>query len=238
MNSENLRRSLDSAGLNLFSVLDSGATGDVSVPPDCQSVLLIGHSGDALWQQMPASYLSRRDPVDEYTADTVARLLKQHCPGNDWKILFPSQSPANAEPNLQNLGRLAGWHNASPLGNGIHPRYGLWFAYRAVVALNENLLSGPKLPGNSPCISCEGTPCIAACPADALSFGAQPDLKSCVEYRSAQDSVCADRCVARLRCPVAAEWRYSDQQIKYFYGRSLPSLQEWVAGHGGPASVD
>lgn len=229
MNTENMRTSLDSVGFNLFSVLDSGSVTDDSLPFDCKSLLLIGSAGDDLWQKIPAAYRFRDNPVDDYTSETIERLTHQYLPEGEWQILFPARSAVTGVPNLQQLGSMAGWHHPSPLGNGINRKYGLWFAYRAVVAISAAIVPSDRQTGESPCLSCTDTPCLSACPASALSVGRVPDLGSCMQYRTAAGSACEEDCLARRSCPVAPEWRYSDEQIKYFYGRSLLSLRDWVA---------
>ncbi|GIS88980.1 MAG: hypothetical protein CM1200mP18_16900 [Gammaproteobacteria bacterium] len=37
---------------------------------------------------------------------------------------------------LQKLGKFAGWSHPSPIGIDLHPRYGPWFAFRAVFLIN------------------------------------------------------------------------------------------------------
>ena len=228
MSVEKLFFRLGQAGLNLISVLDRQKCGELKVSSSMKSVLLIGNSGATLWDAIPPGYFERENPVDEYTSDMLQDLLTAEFPGRDWRILFPADADSDA-PNLQQLGRLAGWHHASPLGNGINQKSGLWFAYRAVVAVD--VLIPPSAPqiGDSPCVSCTDTPCIAACPGTALQIGEAPDLSACVHYRSEPESSCAQTCLARLACPVATHCRYSAEQIRYFYKRSLPSLQRWVA---------
>lgn len=237
MKGENFRKSLESAGFNLLSVLDPSKVDDSSLPVTCKSLLVIGSAGAHLWQKMPSSYLKRENPVDEYSAELIENLMSQLIPGEEWSLLYPAKSAEAPMPNLQRLGRLAGWHNDSPLGNGISQVYGLWFAYRAVVALSKPLAPSVRQIGESPCVSCSGTPCISACPAAALSVGNVPNLESCVQYRTTVESPCAENCLARVSCPVGAEWRYTDDQINYFYGRSLLSLREWVGKtKGSPIS--
>jgi len=115
----------------------------------------------------------------------------------------------------------------------INHRYGLWFAYRAVVALQCDVAfspAGKKLDATieSPCVSCSGKPCLSACPAAALSTHSSPDLGACVDHRLSEQSDCASTCLARLACPLT-QWRYADEQIVYFYQRSLASTRLWVS---------
>jgi len=80
----------------------------------------------------------------------------------------------------------------------------------------------------SPCLSCADTPCVHSCPADALEVGAVPDLKACVSHRIQDGSSCANTCIARTACPLAKDLQYSEDQLAYFYGRSLASAIRWT----------
>ena len=232
MNGKKLLNSLETAGLNLVSVVEAADIQDLSVPDDCVALLMIGNAGGDLWRKLPPAYLNRENPIDEYSVEIVERSLSQLFPDSDWEILYPASTKESPMLNLQKLGRLAGWHNDSPLGSGINTAHGLWFAYRVVVALSQPLVLKARPVGESPCVSCVYTPCVAACPAAALAVGESPNLEACVQYRTSVDSACAHNCIARVSCPVAPECRYSDDQISYHYGRSLLSLREWVAGRG------
>lgn len=227
MSAEKLTFPLTQAGLDLISVLDAKKSGVTGIAGEAKSLLLIGNSGTALWQKMPANYLQRENAVDEYTEDTLKQILPTVFPDAHWQILFPAADGGKV-PNLQKLGSLAGWHHPSPLGNGINQQCGLWFAYRAVVGIDLSLTPSKPLAGDSPCLSCVDTPCIDACPASALAVRQVPDMAACVKYRSEPKSACAQTCLARLACPVATDRRYSDDQISYFYRTSLSSLQRWV----------
>ena len=68
MSAEKLTFRLAVAGLNLLSVLDARKSGVTGIADNMKSLLLIGNSGPTLWQVMPANYLQRQHPVDEYTA--------------------------------------------------------------------------------------------------------------------------------------------------------------------------
>jgi epoxyqueuosine reductase QueG len=141
-------------------------------------------------------------------------------------LLYPGSIPIP----LQQLGALAGWHHRSPLGLGVHERYGPWFGYRAAVLIDTVLPATSAAKGQSPCERCADKPCIAVCPAKALSESAPPDVGACADYRLAQGSPCALQCTARLACPVGGKHRYEDTQLRYYYGRSLQSIRAYTAG--------
>jgi hypothetical protein len=219
---------LATSGLNMCALLDARDIDDPAVPNNTRTLMVIGSYGNRLWQCVRASEQAHsEDPVDNFCAAAVTDTMQSLVGDRGWTLLFPHRAPA---PRLQNLGQAAGWHHPSPLGNGIHPLHGLWFAYRAVVALDIALTpTGVGVRTESPCLSCSGRPCIQACPADALQVGKAPNLTACVGYRVMAESPCADRCLAREQCPLGAEARYPDDQIRYHYRQSLLSLRRWVA---------
>jgi epoxyqueuosine reductase len=132
---------------------------------------------------------------------------------------------------LQQLGELAGWSHPSPLGQGINPTYGVWFAYRAVFLTTAELPLTGGAPRPSPCDACLDKPCLSACPAGAVQ-PARFDIDGCANYRLQPASPCADRCLARMACPYFPEHRYSLEQIRYHYGRSLETLAAWYGTSG------
>ncbi|OED35446.1 hypothetical protein AB833_29915 [Chromatiales bacterium (ex Bugula neritina AB1)] len=232
MNVELIKEDLSIYGFNLFAVVDFPPDDDATTKAD-GSVLLIGNAGNSLWDNLSAEYLQRADPIDEYTVATVGHVMRERAGECDWQFLFPGNAAVNEVPNLQRLGAAAGWHHNSPLGIGINERYGLWFGYRAVVRIGVpvSASSGSASSGSavsSPCLTCEEKACLQACPANALSASEPPNLTACSKWRVQEQSGCASTCLARISCPVAVEWRYSDAQIAYYYERSLPSLLRWT----------
>lgn len=232
------------SGLNLCKVFAlaelADSMPDLQLPADTRHLLLVGNSGPDLWAALPAHYLNRPDPVDEYSIDCIELACADVLSRGDWQILFPALSAGGETKKfpvpLQKLGALAGWHHPSPLGIGINATHGLWFAYRAVVAIHAEVIGAQQLPATnqielavqSPCLSCEATPCLSHCPAEALTLGQNPDLQSCVGYRVVEDSDCASTCLARLACPLGSAFRYTDEQTAYFYTRSRAAAERWV----------
>ncbi len=229
MRLDKVSSALDIAGFNLFAVIGRTALGEFAESGNWKSLLLVGNAGSAMWRAMPEEYFGRDDPVDDYSKETVKQVMAQFGGSVEWQVLFPLSAMGSHCPPLQALGRLAGWHHDSPLGSGIHSRFGLWFAYRAVVALNAELESTSHEAGESPCLSCQSQACVSSCPADALSIGESPDMSCCAQYRMQPASRCAESCESRIACPVAAQWRYDTSQISYHYRLALPALGRWLA---------
>ena len=216
---------LDTAGLNLRAVFDlAGLPGDMRERLDpvhrYRQLILIGHGGRTLWQQVQAAGLVSEHPIDDFCCETVRVWFAAQQPGVSFEIVYPGDAPVG----LQALGRLAGWHHESPFRVGINEAWGSWFAYRAVVLADTNLPLTPTMPGESPCSRCTAQPCVSTCPAGALESG-EFSLPKCIAYRKQPDSRCRVTCIARTSCPVRPEHRYDDTQIAHSYSRSMAMIE-------------
>lgn len=218
---------LDAAGLNRQHVFDLA-----SLPDDVRATLgdtagfrqliLIGHGGRRLWECVQASGIGGEHPIDDYCVQTIGRWFADQLPGRTFRIVYPGDRPVG----LQALGKLAGWHHASPFMVGIDEQWGSWYAYRAVVLADTDFCPFFPLDRSNPCLSCSAQPCIAACPAGALD-DARFSLAHCASHRLQPDSVCALGCLARSACPVGSEHRYDEAQVRHSYSRSLAMLRRY-----------
>jgi epoxyqueuosine reductase len=230
---------LNEAGINRQHVFDLADLPDevratLGDTTGFQQLILLGHGGRRLWECVQASGIVGEHPIDDYCVQTVRRWFAEHIPGARYRIVYPGVSMVG----LQALGRLAGWHHASPFMVGIDSEWGSWYAYRAVVLADSQFLPffpaerAPKevpLGDSIPCVDCPDQPCIAACPAEAMADG-QFSLTRCAGYRLQAASACAYTCLARSACPVGSEHRYDDAQIRHSYGQSLAMLRKYTAG--------
>lgn len=227
---------LDAAGLNLQAVFDLAQIPDSIVVrlrqiagdlAPYRQLVLIGNAGSALWRAVDAARLKTDDPIDEFSARAVADWFTRHHGEAARMQLYPGA----AAVDLQALGALAGWHHPSPFRVGINDRFGTWFAYRVAMLANSRIPPTRPWTSASPCTGCATRPCIAACPAKALS----PEtfsLDACIEYRRTDGSRCAATCVARLQCPVGLPHRYDEAQIRHGYAHSLRMIEAYATGKG------
>jgi len=221
---------LDDAGLNLqavFNLADLPPPVRATLEPEAGSgcyrqLILLGHGGRRLWEAVQAEGPVGPDPIDRFSTATTIRWFDASFPGRARTVLYPGDRPVG----LQALGTLAGWHYPSPFMVGINQRWGSWFAYRVVLLADTELTPTPPLATASPCPACTAKPCIARCPGHALA-GGQFDLSRCVAYRKAPDSACQHTCLAREACPVAAEQRYSAEQLRHTYAISLDTIKAY-----------
>ena len=223
---------LDHVGLNLHAVFDlqglpsamrarllAGA-GDEA---DHRQLIMIGNAGRRLWAAVEAARLDSADPIDDFSVGSVEQWFADRFPENRCRILYPGR----AGIDLQSLGRLAGWHHPSPLLLGILPPWGTWYAYRVVLLADTALPASTPLRSEPPCERCSGRPCISNCPAGAMDSGSLA-LDACVAFRRAPGSPCAATCLAREHCPVGAEHRYCEAQMRHSYSRSLAEIERYA----------
>jgi hypothetical protein len=52
-------------------------------------------------------------------------------------------------------------------------------------------------------------------------------VTTCIDFRLQARSVCHDRCLSRMACPVAPEHRYDLDQLNYHYKYSLASIRRY-----------
>ena len=196
-----------------------------------QDLLLIANGGPRYWHyNSECTDFESANPIDECAVSTVLSVLDRLDADAEATVLYPAPT---FRLSLLQLGRMAGWQQRSPLGLGLHPQYGLWFAYRVVLLIDGDCFKqAPDEPvmtadtTASTCLNCESRACIQRCPAAALSLHALPDMQRCSSHRLATDSSCETRCLAREACPVATEYQYPEQQIAYHYGRSINQLRQ------------
>ena len=225
---------LDAVGLNLHAVFALDQLPDAlrdALHNECDparrysQLILIGNGGRALWQTIQREGGHSADPIDDFSVREVRRWLAAQASGLNYEIVYPGERLIG----LQSLGERAGWHFASPFMVGINECWGTWFAYRVAVLADTDFEPTRRVPGESPCTTCRSRPCVAACPGNAIESDGF-NLASCVNHRLRPDSACRTTCLARLACPVRAEHRYDDDQIRHAYAISLRFILTTAVG--------
>lgn len=181
--------------------------------------LLFGNAGADMWARFSrsAEYQDGQpDPLNRWTIRVVGDATQ--AAGQGVYALFPFGEPVWP---FQRWALRAMGIGASPLGMLIHPEFGLWFALRAAVIVPDAADEVEKLIQVAekmihPCDLCAGKPCLNACPVDAFSGGGF-DSRACHSHlASGSPPDCmSEGCMARDACPVGAEWRYSDEQVRF-----------------------
>lgn len=183
-------------------------------------LILLGHGGRKLWHAMTNQDFAQPHPIDHFSCTTFNEAMSQVAPNSEYKILYPDHDHNHVHYNLQQLGQLAGWHHSSPFRVGINSEFGSWFAYRLLVIANTHFPVTKKVVSTSPCHTCLEKPCLTACPASAVHYHQEYEWQKCFDYRVTDDSLCHNRCVARLACPVAKQHQYTIDQVNYHYDLS------------------
>lgn len=187
-----------------------------------QQVLLLGNGGGQFWETLNQQKITAEDPIDTFVEDLLRQFFAEERVA--YQILYPG--PCNID--LQHFGKLAGWHTDTPFLLGLHPNWGTWFAYRALVVLDANYTESalPVSNKHSACERCNDKPCQRRCPANAV-LSSHFSLEACVAYRMQENSACGYTCLAREACPHAKQHQYSREQMTYHYGESLKTIKRY-----------
>ncbi|AYH43950.1 hypothetical protein [Azoarcus sp. DN11] len=191
---------------------------DENVPPGpsghaARAVVLVGQAGASAWphfcawRERQASDL--RHPLDTWAREVIGGVAAQF----GARAVSPSDRPF--VPFQQWAMRAEGLR-PSPLGLLMHPRYGLWHAYRGALLFDTEIdIAATSGEGVHPCDACVDKPCLTSCPIGAYS-GTGFDYAGC---RSHLHSGAGERCMSagcldRRACPHGAAYRYPpDMQV-------------------------
>jgi hypothetical protein len=200
---------LEQAGVTLrLGDLLAGAAGAV----------VVGDGGDGFFARFRThGDPGGPDPLDQHTVRVVTAATARALAGLGLRhaLAFPFVAQGPPLPIVR-VGLAAGLPPAGPLGLQVHPRFGPWWAYRALIVLSCELPAEPPLP--NPCTGC-AAPCVPACPGSAVARPAF--LLGACAARRASDPGCQLSCAARLRCVAGPEHRYPDEQLAFHMAASL-----------------
>lgn len=186
-------------------------TEDDLAPDGIKTLLLIGNAGPALFDHLPKHQMTQPDGLDAWTKEVLTPIAD----AVGGAIYFPFDGPPYY-PFLE-WARKAEPVHQSPIGLLLHPRYGLWHAYRAAIGFKEEIeIPDPDPIKDSPCETCEGRPCLTSCPVDAFRVNSY-DVERCAEHlRSQNGADCvALGCRSRRACPVGQYYRYTMRQSSF-----------------------
>lgn len=203
-----------------FAVLGSfNPAPDDRVPGVAGTLILIGNAGPAMWARFAAERASPTTTMDTWTADVLGELAGSL----GGTILYPFAQPPLPFLSWAQKAR-AGF--VSPLGLNIHPRYGLWHAFRGALVLTEKLDLPPSGGEAHPCETCADKPCLATCPVEAFD-GTGYDVDACAGHIStpAGRSCLKTGCQARRACPVGTDFHYLPEQANFHMSAFLKARQ-------------
>lgn len=189
--------------------------------------VVVAQAGGGYWERLEqmrrvdADLDAHEHPLDTMTRSTARRLqtlLGEACDA----VHFPFDEQAI---DFVSVGQALGMGRPSRLAILIHPRYGLWFAFRMLFLVRdvESVLPPAPALAEHPCETCPA-PCIPACPAGAIHGPAgeeRLDYPASFRYRLAHPGTCVDACAARLACPVGADYRYPQAFLAHSHARAF-----------------
>ena len=220
---KHIERTLAAQGLRLRGgFVPTEADGLPTLPAGASPavVWLVGHVGSEVWPHFSAAPFLRDglpDPLDRWSksiGNDLANIL-------GGVAIYPSDGPpwlpfqqwaSRAEPVA-----------VSPLMLQIHPKFGLWHAYRFALVLPvlqpedaADLASEANRPPTDVCARCDGQPCLHTCPVQAFT-GSLYRVDDCAAHLHApQGADCVQGgCLARRACPVGADLRYAPEHSAF-----------------------
>ncbi len=183
---------------------------------------IVGNVGSAVWPYFKAA--RQNSPaltLDRWTEDVVGEIAGEF--GLD--ALYPFEGPP-FHPFIRWAER-TGTLFPSPLGLTIHPDYGLWIAFRAVLLIDHPFEDRrqpevqPAPARRHPCDDCRERPCLTACPVGAFA-GEGYDFAACLDHLTTPENDCRrGGCLARIACPVGTDFRYEEDHAAFHMGQLL-----------------
>ena len=174
-----------------------------------RSVLLVGQAGAGPWPHFMA-WRERKpsdleNPLDSWSRGVIGGIAERF----GARAVSPSDKPYLP---FQQWAMRAEGLRPSPLGVLMHPRYGLWHAYRGALLFADLVPLPEAAPSVHLCDQCIDKPCMTACPVNAHSpqgFAYQ----SCLAHvRGPRGGLCrSGGCLDRNACPYGAAYRYSTE---------------------------
>ena len=214
------------AGLAPRGVVRLGSEDGVPALPDgrpARALLLVGWRGRVGWAGFAAASERRdglRDPLDRWSRRVIGDVAAEV----GAEAVFPFDGPPWWP--FQRWAMRAEGLTPSPLGLMIDAEVGLWHGWRGALVLSEDL--GPEAAAQvGPCATCEGRPCLSACPADAFT-GTAYDVPRCRSHLEGHaGGLCrTDGCRSRDACPIGRAHRYAPDQIRFLMNAFRASLTE------------
>ncbi len=190
------------------------------------TLILFGNAGSSFWACFSASLEyadGQADPLNRWS-ERVGQAMASQVAG---RALFPFGGPPY-QPFI-NWAKKAESLQSSRIGMLIHPRYGLWHAYRFAIALADPLANSPDAQvtaiDQDICRRCIDQPCLSTCPVGAFSDSGY-DVDACYGFlkQNAKSSCLTQTCQARLSCPHGHAFHYQADHARFHMTAFLRSI--------------
>lgn len=183
------------------------------LPKGTRTLLMLGPREPGFWPHLTSQpeWDGTPDPVDRWSRRVIGQLA---CDLGA-KALFPFGGPPYHPFYRWALRTGRVWD--SPVRLLVHETQGLMVSFRGALAL-KGALDLPRPPAR-PCDSCEGKPCLSACPSGALG-AAGYDVPACHAYLASGDRDCMKAgCLVRRACPAGHGYARMPEQSAYHMGQ-------------------
>lgn len=199
------------------------ADGEQATPglSGAKSVLLVGQAGAAPWPHFLRWRVIQpqaiANPLDTWSRQVIGAVAETF----GARAVSPSDRPY--APFQQWAMRAEGLR-PSPLGILMHPRYGLWHAYRGALLFEDEVAFSEPSDGVHLCDTCVDKPCLKSCPVDAYCADGFA-YRSCLSHvRGAAGAPCrTGGCLDRNACPHGTDYRYP-AEVQAFHMASFAGL--------------
>lgn len=184
---------------------------------DAAAVVLVGNAGPRMfdvfsrWRGEEGG--TAPHPIDRWCRQVIERIAGDL----GATVIFPFDGPPYRPFQQWAMRAEPVW--PSPLGMFIHPRYGLWHAYRGALVFTQPVDLPEQEAVSAPCDGCADRPCLGTCPVGAFRDGPATnyDVDACARHLAtdAGADCMALGCRARRACPVGTEYVYIPQQAAF-----------------------
>jgi ferredoxin len=212
-----------------FTVEDDDQVPEIHAGVPASKLFLFGNAGSSLWERFAASSEfsdGRKDPLNRWS-ERIGQQVARELSG---LALFPFGEPPY-RPFIS-WAKKAESLQSSKLGMLIHPRYGLWHAYRFAVALPESeslspLEATPEAVDTDICERCIAQPCLKSCPVNAFTNSGY-EVATCYEFlkQNPQSDCRKSTCQARLICPEGKDFRYQQEHAQFHMNAFIASMAD------------
>ncbi|MDP6876286.1 MAG: hypothetical protein QF521_22420 [Alphaproteobacteria bacterium] len=186
-------------------------------------LVVIGNAGSAMWPYFDAvKDAEQRQATQNPLNDWTAAVMRPIAAKLGARVHFPFDRPYHP---FQRWAMKADSVWQSPLGPLIHPRYGLWHAYRAALVFEPGFELPPRPAVDNPCDTCAEQKCLTVCPVDAYEDG-RYDVPACIGHIATEKGKsCIDlHCLARRACPVGRDMVYDPPHAAFHMSKFLANL--------------
>ncbi len=183
------------------------------VDDDGTTIVIVGNVGGEMWPHFTAERRDEPNPLDSWTRRTLGPIAERF--GADF--VHPSDEPFRP---FQRWAQRADDVWQSPIGLLVHREHGLWHAYRGAFVFAAGTAEVTDIPptgsATSPCLTCDGQPCLSTCPVDAFTPGGYAADSCRAHVATGDDPACGTLgCAARRACPLGHDAIYGDDQMAF-----------------------